>query len=139
MERHDPFFAAFPQHPHHAPGEVQVVEIQPHQLAQAQARRIKQFENRFVASAERRADVGRLEQLRHFPDTKMIGNPDFTLGRPDQRGGISLEHAFPPEVPAKRANRRQLARGRSFRRAAPRQVAEKRARAGVIEVPRRQG
>ena len=62
----------------------------------------------------------------------------FAPRRADQRRRIALDHAFATQVPAERADRRELARRRRPRVAAVVQVGEKRADLLVVDVLRRE-
>src|SRR6266545_4099965 len=68
IERDDALLASFAHDPDHAAGQVDVLEIERDQLAQTNARRIKELQDGAVSSAKRRRDVWSLQQLRHLVD-----------------------------------------------------------------------
>src|SRR5262245_43240108 len=61
VERDDPLLPALAEHANPLRSEIDVVEIDAGELAQAQARCIEQFEDREVAATQRRTAVGRAE------------------------------------------------------------------------------
>src|SRR6185503_18392777 len=54
VERHQAFLRALPHHTHHPCTQIHFVEIEADQLAQPQARRIEQLEDRPITASERR-------------------------------------------------------------------------------------
>ncbi len=105
-------FRPFPSTRTTRPLRVDVVEVEPDQLAQAQPRRVEQLQDRAVAAAERQRRVGHLEQLRHLRLAEVRREALLALRRADERRRIALDHALAPQVAAERPDRRELSRRR---------------------------
>src|SRR5262245_33421060 len=66
VERHDALFASFAHDADHATREIDVLQVQRHELTQADAGGVEQLEDGPITAAERRRHIRRLEQLRHL-------------------------------------------------------------------------
>src|SRR5678816_3741363 len=62
VEWNNPLLRALPHHPHHPGAQVDVLNVEADKLAQAQAGRVEQLEDRAVAAAERIAGVWSRQQ-----------------------------------------------------------------------------
>ena len=99
--------------------QIHIVEIEAGELAQTQARRVEQLEDRAVAPAERIVAVGRVEKRVISSSDRCAGMRTSRFGVRDERAGSSSISLFAAQIAEKRAHRRQLARGRA-RATAPR-------------------
>ena len=136
VERQDALLAALAADAKHPVRQVDVLEVQADELAQAQARRVEQLQDGAVAPAERRRVVRRCEQLPHLDDVEMGGHPAVDAGRRDRRPGVPIELPVPAQIAAERPYGGQPPGGGDPRVAAPVQLAQKRPDAAVVEVGR---
>ena len=117
VERHEPLLAALAEHPHHPRAQVDVLEVEPDQLAQAQPRGVEQLEDRAVAPAERRATCRASRAARHLVDRR--GAPASAArasASPTSAAGIAVDQPFAPQVAARRSRTAdELARRRRAR------------------------
>ena len=47
-EGNGPLLVALAEHPHHMPGTVEIIDVEPHQLAYSDAGRVQEFEDRII-------------------------------------------------------------------------------------------
>ncbi len=109
-DRHQAILAALAGHPQHALTQIDLIDREVDQLGHAQAGRVKQFEHRPVAQAERRVHVGRADQRLDLPLAQRLRQRLGEFRRVEQQGRIDLDRAQALLHPVEMAQRRQQAR-----------------------------
>ena len=91
--RHGALLAALAEHPHHPAAPVDVVDVEPAQLADPDPGGVEQLEHRHVAQAERAAVVGahrsRVQQRARLGGVSAGGSVVCAFGEPRRRPGRS--------------------------------------------------
>src|SRR4029077_14798700 len=111
IDWHEPLLAPLAEHTHHPSIEVQIVEIEADQLAQAKARGVEHLEDGLVTAPERGSLIRRLQQAVHLLDGQVRRQRLLALGRRRERGRVLIDEAFPAKPARERADRRELSRG----------------------------
>ncbi len=90
--------------------QIDVVQVQRHQLRHAQTRRVQQLQHRLVAQAGRRARIGHRQQALHFLHRQHLGQALLQFGRLEVDRRVLVNEAFAEQEVEKRPDRRQVAR-----------------------------
>ncbi len=110
VEGHEPLLPPLPHHANHPTAEIHVLEVERHEFAQAEARRVEQLEDGTIAAAERAAHVGGFEQADHLVDFQVPRDLLLALRRDDQQARIRFDQPFPLQVAQERAHGGQFPR-----------------------------
>ena len=134
VERHDPLLAALTEHAHHLRAEIDVVHVEPGELAEAEAGRVEQFEDRAVAANQDDVADRRLDQRRHLVLRQVRRHADVALRRRDERARIVVDQTFAAEVAEEGARGGQLARRGCAREPLLVEIAEETAQRETVEL-----
>ena len=104
-----PGLAALAEHLNHAVGEVELIEIEPGQLGQAQARGIEQLQNRLIAPGEKIVLDRTFQQLQCAIGIKGFRQASFAFRWGQAGGRVVVAQAFAIQVVIEPAHRREQA------------------------------
>src|SRR5262249_11186224 len=96
-ERHDPFLAALAERAQLPRREVHVLEVEPHQLRDAEPARVEELQERAVAAGERVLRVARGDDALRLTEGERARQRTLGLRARDGAGGIAREDALAHE------------------------------------------
>ena len=111
-DRHEPLLAALAEHPDGRVFEVDVVDVQTHELRHAQTRTVEELEDRPVARRRRGRVPGRLDDRRDLLDGERVRQRSGEPGTHDARGRVVVHDPFAQREPMEGPHRRQHPRDR---------------------------
>jgi len=138
-ERHQTFLAALAVDADHAAGEVEVVEIQAHEFAHAQARGVEQLEDRAVACRALVVAVDCVQQREHLIHRERARQRFRRTRCRDALGGVDVDPSVAHGMTQVGTYRGQLARDRCLAHPTAYQVGHEAAHGERIDAARRRG
>ncbi|MCY1278419.1 hypothetical protein D9M70_271440 [compost metagenome] len=100
---------ALAEHAYQAGGEIEAIDVQPHQLGEAQARGVEEFQHGLVATGEEVVFHGAVQQLLGAVGVQRPGQAAGALGRGEAVGRVVAAAAFADQVLVEAAHRREQA------------------------------
>src|SRR5688572_3499482 len=107
VERHEPFLSALAANAHHASGQIDVLNVEAHQLAESKAGGIEQLQDCAIAAPGRTAEVRSAEHLIHLLEIEVVRQCLFASRRPHELCGIIRQSALSHQIPRERTQRRK--------------------------------
>src|SRR5262245_52486483 len=131
MDRDDTSLPTFARHRDEARAEVQLADVERHELAHAKPRGVEELEHRAIADAERVVTVGRFEQREDFVSAQDLGETTRELRTVEEVRRIARRELLAEQELMELPQTAQILRLRTGREPAPGELDDERRRREV--------